>query len=195
MPAVTANLKRLLTGCRHIRAARQRHEADAVRGLMKRMRAKMPQIISRMREYDRFHATSFNVFRAVGIERKEAIFHTPFLAFLLNPEATHGQGFLFLTAFFDVLRGRKDFVAPRFKIDSAAWQVDSEMPAGQGGIIDLLIECPTNGYVLVLENKIDAAEGDDQLWRYARWIEHSRPQHRTRQVVFLTPEGRAPVSH
>jgi len=192
---VTTRLKHLLTGCRRIRVARQHHEADAVRGLIERMKRKMPEIITRLRAYNRIHAPAFNVFRAVGIERKETILHTPFLAFLLNPEAAHGQGFLFLKAFFDVLQDRKDFTAPRFKIESVTWLVESEVYAGQDGQIDLLIECPTHGYALVVENKIDAAEGDDQLWRYARWIQRSRPRYRTKQIVFLTPEGRAPVSH
>ena len=192
---VRTGLQRVLAGCRRIETTRQRQEVAGVKCLMKRMRAKLPGMEKRMRDYDRLHAPCFNVFQAVGIERKEAVLHTPFLAFLLNPESTHGQGFVFLEAFFDTLRRLEGFHAPHFRIASFPWVIDSEVPAGSGGIIDLLIECPAHRYVLAIENKVDAEEGEDQLWKYDRWIEHSRPHHLTCQLIFLTLDGRAPTSN
>jgi hypothetical protein len=189
------SIKRLLAGCRQIETVRQREALAGVQVLMGRMRAQMPSILKRMHRYELLHAPSFNIFRAIRIERKEAVFHTPFLAFLLNPQAAHGQGYIFLKAFFDALGELKGFKRPGFGVDKATWSIDSEFYTGKWGIIDILIECPAEGYVLVIENKIDAEEGENQLCGYADWMEHKRSQYRHRQMIFLTPDGDRPTSN
>lgn len=189
------SIKRLLAGCRRIEIIRQREAMAGVQVLMGRMRAQMPSIMKRMHRYELLYAPSFNIFRAVRIERKEAVFHTPFLAYLLNPQAAHGQGCIFLKAFFDALGELKGFKRPGFRVDLATWLIDSEVYTGKWGIIDILIECPSKHYVLVIENKIDAEEGKNQLCDYADWMEHTRSQYRPRQMIFLTPDGRAPTSN
>lgn len=188
------SIKRLLAGCRQIETIRQREALAGVQVLMGRMRAQMPSILKRMQCYELLHAPSFNIFRAIRIERKEAVLHTPFLAFLLNPQAAHGQGCIFLKAFFAALGDLEDFKQPGFRDDPAAWSIDSEVYTGKWGIIDILIECPSEGYVLVIENKIDAEEGENQLGGYADWMEHKHSQYRRRQMIFLTPDGREPTS-
>lgn len=52
------------------------------------------------------------------------------------------------------------------------------------------------GQIVVLENKIDAGEGEAQLERYRNWLQaqprakSGKPHH----LVFLTPDGRQPTS-
>ena len=43
---------------------------------------------------------------------------------------------------------------------------------------------------MVIENKIDAAEGTEQLRRYDDWLQ--KQQADFRNLVFLTPDGREP---
>jgi len=185
------SIKRLLAGCRQIETIRQREALVGVQVLMGRM----PSILKRMQCYELLQAPSFNIFRAISIERKEAVLHTPFLAFLLNPQAAHGQGCIFLKAFFDALGNVKGFKQPGFRDDPATWSIESEVYTGKWGIIDILIECPSKRYVLVIENKIDAKEGENQLSDYADWMERARPHYRSRQMIFLTPDGRKPTSN
>ena len=41
----------------------------------------------------------------------------------------------------------------------------------------------------VVENKIDADEGYEQLSRYRKWLD-SQSRYRTKRLFFLTPDGR-----
>jgi hypothetical protein len=138
----------------------------------------------------RLCAPYFNIFRLLGIERNEALLHTRFLAELLSPRGSHGQGIVFLKNFFDVAGGKAGFTAPSDLSAGHQWSIQCEVFVGGGNILDLRIENPILRYTCVIENKIDAGEGDEQLSRYARWMMQSRRDYKVRQLVFLTPTGR-----
>src|SRR5262249_40988516 len=77
----------------------------------------------------------------------------------------------------------------------------SEYPidgAGVGGRLDVVMEGTwengaRNGWVLVIEAKVDASEGEDQLQRYETWL-RSNARGREPMRVFLTTDGRLPES-
>jgi hypothetical protein len=77
--------------------------------------------------------------------------------------------------------------------------VKSEVPidgSGARGRLDVLAEGTwengeRSGWVLVIEAKVDAWEGEDQLDKYESWL-RSRAAGRELFLVFLTPDGRAP---
>jgi hypothetical protein len=56
------------------------------------------------------------------------------------------------------------------------------------GRFDLLIHAPQR-LCLVIENKINAPEGDSQLVRYRQWMV-KRPKSECKLLVYLTPSGR-----
>jgi hypothetical protein len=181
-------VRSVLQGCSLIEKKRPKGLPTSVRRLMQQMRTKMPRIILRTQKREETLAPRFNVFHALGIERREAILHTPFLAYLLNPAETHSQGTLFLNKFFEVMARQHEFVCP-IKTGRNMWQISSEVYIGRYGVIDMLIECPSQKYVLVVENKISALERHKQISDYATWMTRNYPDYKTRQIALLTLDG------
>ena len=126
----------------------------------------------------------FNMFDVLGISRVE-IRHSNALAWLMDPEGSHGlgdrvmQGFVRhaaeslpdAEAFDDLLMDCRDFAVLR------EWQS-----------IDILAVSETQRYVLCIENKIGTGEHDDQLDRYRKTVERAYEGFR-RRFVYLSPEG------
>ena len=53
----------------------------------------------------------------------------------------------------------------------------------------------TNGQIVLIENKVDAPEGGNQIGGYLKWLKRQNaPDGFPHQLVFLTPDGRQPVS-
>jgi len=135
----------------------------------------------------------FNIFDALGMARAE-IRHSNFLAWLLTPSESHGQGDLFLKAFLmDVLRkARQQYAVPPIspvELDGAdlrGVEVRRELRH-----IDLLISCEKPRFVIAVENKIDSGEHDDQLQRYKDTVASGSPGVKS-LFVFLTPQGDDP---
>lgn len=132
----------------------------------------------------------FNIFDALDIARVE-IRHSNFLAWLLTPSESHGQGDLFLKSLLmDVLRrARQQNVLPPLslvELDGADLQgIDVRR---EWRNIDLLIACEEPSFVVAIENKVDSGEHSDQLQRYENIVAHEFPGRRA-LFVFLTPEG------
>ncbi len=157
---------------------------------MDRVRSELPGLQQAVRREALQSAPHFNIFRILNIVQKEAEFHTAFLEHLLDPSATHGQGLLFLECLFDCWKDRLS--QPSAPLDDGNWLVRSEFHVPGFGILDLLIENDKKKYVLVIENKIGSDDHGDQLPRYREWMDMYR-QGWTRQLVYLTPNGRCPT--
>ena len=114
----------------------------------------------------------------------------PVSGHLPDPLAAHGQGLLFLECLFDCWKDR--LTHPSAPLDDGNWLVRSEFHVPGFGILDLLIENDKKKYVLVIENKIGSDDHGDQLPRYREWMDMYR-QGWTRQLVYLTPNGRCPT--
>jgi hypothetical protein len=132
----------------------------------------------------------FNIFDALGIARIE-IRHSNYLAWLLSPGESHGQGDLFLKAFLmDVLRkARQQGVTPPIspvELDGA--DLKGVEVRREWRSIDLLITCQEPAFAVVIENKIDSGEHSNQLQRYEEAVAAEFP-HLKRLHLFLTPEG------
>ena len=139
-------------------------------------------------------ASRFNLFRALGVERREVRTHSAFLAELFRPNGTHAQGTLFLDAFLQhcLRKGGEFNHFPRieFPTGAAFWDVDCEksVPDGQ---LDIVVWSLQSGFLMVIENKIDAAEQKDQVGRYQDWLSRRGEYPRDRRVlIYLTPDGR-----
>lgn len=132
----------------------------------------------------------FNIFDALRIDRRE-IQHSNFLAWLLSPNETHGQGDLFLKAvLMDLLRraraeGRTPPVSP-VVLDGVELH-DVEIRR-EWKNIDLLILSREPAFVIAVENKVDSSEHGNQLDRYEQIVSSefgNLPQLR----VFLSARG------
>lgn len=131
----------------------------------------------------------FNIFEAVGMVRQE-ICHSKFLAFLLNPNATHRLGDIFLKTFLKRLLIDADnaTVSP-IDIDIAIL-TDTEVRR-EWRNIDILLVSPTSQLVCAIENKVDSGEHSNQLQRYRNIVLKEFPDYR-HIFVFLTLEGISP---
>ncbi|MBF6612267.1 MAG: PD-(D/E)XK nuclease family protein [Chloroflexi bacterium] len=122
----------------------------------------------------------FNLFDAIGATHKE-LWHSDFLAFLLDPAENHGLGDQFtrrfLTEAVPDLAGAESFENVRVQREH--------------NFIDILIEDEATQTAVVVENKVWSPEGAGQLGVYwnATAAEHSGW---TICGVYLTPSGQLP---
>jgi len=133
-----------------------------------------------------------SLFRTMDYGRLE-IAHTRTLAWLLDPVREHGFGKTLLGA---LLRRRcGNDRAKTFQVQ----RVESELPvvgSGAKGRLDVLAEGTwqdekPSGWVLAIEAKVDAWEGEAQLDKYEAWLRR-RAAGRELFLIFLTKNGRSP---
>ena len=149
------------------------------------------QFLSGNRELEELSArlSKFNVFRALGIENAE-ICHSNTLAWLLDPAESHGLGDAVLRRVVSNILleapGLQELSPARVELMDFG---DVEVRREEFHI-DVLVIDHKNEWVLLLENKIKAGEGKEQLVRYREAI---RKQYTGFIVVpvFLTLEGRS----
>lgn len=125
----------------------------------------------------------FNIFSALWLDRREN-YHSRFIAYLLDPRAHHDQGAKFLRCFFDKL-GIED------PSSLSVASVTAEYSVGELGRLDLVISTPQS--IIVIENKIDAGEQEDQISRYRKWLDDNH-HGRKQRLLFLTPTGSPPTT-
>lgn len=131
------------------------------------------------KEESRQRGELFNVFRVCGVNHYETR-HSAILAELLNPSGSHGQGNAFLSLFLEDA-GLKDF---DFNTSTAVVQTESSM---ENGRIDILIN-DNRGKIIIIENKIYAADQYEQLKRYAKFAQDHYGDGNYR-ILYLTLNG------
>lgn len=139
-----------------------------------------PELITLLREIERIRqeheltarltGENFNVFRILRLCAAEVRTHSAFLAELLDPNGTHGQGATYLKLFLDCLTKDAKIGSVTFTAEGA--KVNVEYPIGEvnlekgtGGRIDLLLTDADSRHIII-ENKIYAGDQDSQLLRY-----------------------------
>jgi len=123
--------------------------------------SRLGTICKHHKELSRLSGADFNVFKIVKVVHDE-VRHSAFLAELLNPKGSHGQGDLFLRLFVQKL-GITDF-----QCETAVAIVEKhigEVTETTGGRIDILID-DHHGNQIIIENKIYASDQENQLIRY-----------------------------
>jgi hypothetical protein len=133
----------------------------------------------------------FNIFDALGIVRRE-LQHSNFLAWLLDPNESHGQGDVFLAAvlmeLFRCAPSERRPFSPVF-LDGA--ELRGVEVRREWRSIDLLVVCDEPPFVVAIENKVDSGEHSGQLQRYAEVVKAEWPDRKA-LFVFLTPRGLEP---
>ena len=124
---------------------------------------------------------NLNVWEAVNLARSE-LKHCSFLRWLLDPRGSHYQGDLFLKRFIERFSESFPNEIPIDELSSCnVKSEDSDIAAGR---VDISIT--GRSFIIVIEAKIDAGEGEKQLSRY-RYSENV-------VIVFLTKDGREPTT-
>ncbi|EKN4809898.1 PD-(D/E)XK nuclease family protein [Yersinia enterocolitica] len=132
---------------------------------------------------------SFDPWEVAGLGRKE-VRNTAVLAWLLDPEGTHGFGRIPLQAFLRAIRHNRNDI-PEDYLHYCRVQVETNPTGDNTNRVD--IEIDADNFFLLIEVKIDACEQPEQVARYcsdARLRAMSRPW----AVIFLTPHGGKPLT-
>lgn len=150
----------------NIKLKKDSHEQFLLANVLKIAKLFFRQIEKVKPEIEKYfveESPNFNIFKIIGLDRKEVITHTPFLANLLSPFDSHQQSNLFLKSFLkQVLNFSNN------DIENPSWNVRKEYEQ-----IDLRI---TNNFLkkaVFIENKIDTVAHSGQLSRYfKKWKEN-----------------------
>jgi hypothetical protein len=122
----------------------------------------------------------FNFFEAIGAQRRE-VRHSDFLAFLLDPKGNHGFGDGFLRRFLKrSLKTELNYPGP------GDFQIERETRH-----VDILVHNDKHRLAVIIENKIDSEEHDNQLQRYWNETRNLYPGYLV-YGIYLTPEGEKP---
>lgn len=112
-------------------------------------------------QYLRIETPEYNIFKIIGLHKKEVTTHTPFLANLLDKHASHQHSTCFLNLFLkDVICFPDDDIG-----NINDWQVFKEL-----GYIDLRIVNEKDKKAIFIENKIGIQAHSGQLSAYfTKW--------------------------
>ena len=124
-----------------------------------------------------------NVFSAL---RLREIKHSDFFAWLFNPRETHGLGISLFAEFLRLVKQKEKGVRIP-NLNTGDWEVSREVFN-----IDLLIVSERAKYVCLIENKLEAREGKDQLQRYKAFVREWYPGFDA-VFVFFTLLGDEPT--
>lgn len=128
---------------------------------------------------------NYNIFKVLNIESNEVKLHTAFIADLLNPKGTHGFKSVFLQLFLVRLKITDfDYPSATIKVEQYPGKF-SEINVGR---IDIDIK-DKNGYHIIIENKINADDQENQLLRY---FCYGKDQCKKFRLYYLTLEGEKP---
>ncbi len=129
---------------------------------------------------------TFNVFRALKIERQE-IRHSNTLGWLLDPSESHGLGDVFLRRIMsNMLLGTSVRGLTAAKVELMTFG-DVEVRR-EWRHIDVLVIDRGNRLAILIENKVGCGEGKGQLARYRQIVLQEFPRFKL-VPVFLTLEG------
>lgn len=125
-----------------------------------------------------------NAWRSAGIGQDE-MRNSSVLRWLLDCFGDHGQGPDLLAALLEHLK----LPALAALAQQAPYRARVEQQLSDSGDSRVDIAIEGADFVVLIEAKVGAAEGEDQLERYYRYL-HGIPGKRQRALIFLTPEGR-----
>ena len=125
-----------------------------------------------------------NAWRSAGVGQEE-MRNSSVLRWLLDRLGDHGQGPDLLVALLEHLALPE--LAALARLAPYHARVEQRLSEAGDSRVDIAIEGAD--FMVLIEAKVGAAEGEDQLERYYRYL-HGIPGKRQRALIFLTPEGR-----
>jgi hypothetical protein len=141
----------------------------------------------------------FNIFRVLRATHHE-IRHSNMLAWLLDPEETHGLGDRFIRRWLmevvhDAAETGGDFDGLPSPIEVDVLDIEYVDVARESANIDLLLLITTGKettWVICIENKVKSVQGKKQLEGYRTYVERKYPDAERTLFVFLTKNDEEP---
>ena len=130
----------------------------------------------------------FNIFKVLKLQNNE-VKHSNFLGWLLTPFESHHLMDSFLKELLKIaLRNDTSLVNILLK-DLTDAKITLEKITNDGRRMDIFIDCPRNKLVCVIENKVWAGEGCNQLEDYKKYVlNHDKyKDYEYKYFLFLTP--------
>ena len=145
--------------------------------------------------------SEFDALTFLGISASEEV-HSRILAWLLDPQESHGledrflRGFLRETAMIVPADGAcVGDLGEETTFDWSAARVRREwrnVAKGREGRLDILLCNEAERFLCGIENKVFSGEHGDQLTRYRKALADAYPDY-CRRLVFLSPAGTLPI--
>lgn len=129
----------------------------------------------------------FNIFEALNVARRE-LNHSNFLAFLLDPVASHGMHDLFLRRFLQDASRYAEETPVISAIEIELLDLSQVEVLREYGNIDIFLRDSSHKLAVIIENKVGSKQHSDQLERYRTFISSKHPDYRI-VGIYLTPEG------
>jgi hypothetical protein len=141
---------------------------------------------NQQRRIDRKQATGFNVFDFIDPDENKL---SDVLAWLLDPQGSHGQGDVFLLLLFEHLGfGSQSKHTMKAKVQREAPTIVNQRYRRR---MDVLVEA--GSWVLVIENKVDSPEQYEQVKDYLDYLRRRTHGRFTKSaMIYLTPDCREP---
>lgn len=131
-----------------------------------------------------------NIFQILSVSRTE-IRHSNFLGWLLDPNASHRLGKLFLTKILRRIISVSEIPIEVDEFDIESLNYNNVELRREWRNIDLLIIF--DELVICIENKIDSKDHSNQLTKYRKIVNDTFAEKR-KLFVYLTPTGELPTS-
>jgi len=135
-----------------------------------------------------FSLRRFNMFEALRLVWRE-VRHSDFLAFLLDPQQTHGLSDRFLKMFLQSALMTEGLTqAGVTPIDIDVWNLRAAVVQREWQNIDIIVHDETNQLFVLIENKVQSQEHSNQLARYYATVSMEYPDFQI-VPIYLTPAG------
>ena len=129
----------------------------------------------------------YSVFSALGVERSELI-HSAFIKDLLDPKGMHGMKDTFLKSFLNHVGLGEDFLESTSVISIKEMYIGVKTEKS-GGRVDIVLD-DHKGCGVIIENKVDAGDQENQLLRYDNYAKkYFKKDYR---LLYLTLDGHKP---
>lgn len=128
---------------------------------------------------------------AVAGLRRDEVRNAKVLAWFLSPRGTHGMGGQIYKYFLEIVSKKLLYKLCKNENENLS-KIKIFVESCPDGLSNNRVDIEIDGeeFFLIVEVKIDAPEGPDQINRYCQ-IAKERANGRSWSVVYLTPEGRA----
>lgn len=156
---------------------------------------KANQIVEYYERQEKKKGGHFNLFSILDRETNEVKTHSALIAELLNPDGSHGRGNLFLKSFLEQLSKKKEVSVFWKNVEIPTlgqlekMKVYTERNVGVYRNLDsrLDILLTNNNWQIVIENKFNAKQGENQLERYSDYLKEDNS--RKKILIYLTKTG------